>query len=212
MSTTTPTRRTTRTAQHDFPLDKLPDDILREICPFLPCYVQSQLSKSHYEECRPHIVESVRTNYKKYNRFIRKIIRVDRHTMLEPYLYLDGQRWYRMKRWREDGDTHRTYLHFLIHLCISFQSTQCRELISRLLYREHVLERQELGELAELIGFDDSSDSSDDEENDFVYFVPQRQLRQTHQPYSIDSDTSDTSDTSDSESEHEHEDQEDQEE
>lgn len=102
----------------------LPDDILHEIYEWIPSHIRATLCVSEYKKQRSSIQKRVRSNYKKYRRFIRSLIRQDNASLFEEYLKMDGIRWSRIQRWQEDGN-HTTYLHFLRYLAHKFESGRC---------------------------------------------------------------------------------------
>ena len=118
-------------------ITNLPDDVIREIYDWIPRHIRASLCVREYITYKSFIQKRVRSNYKKYRRFVRSLIRQDNVSLFEEYLEMDGIRWSRILRWQEDG-YHTSYLHFLRYLTHKFESSRCLYCINSFMERNNI--------------------------------------------------------------------------
>ena len=127
-------------------INKIPEEVAIYIKLFLPKKTIFLTNRKNYEENimrirflfhssnidKRFLYNTETAYYSKLDSYINYIIKNDLHYVFERLIRYKYKHWVKIKRYKYKGCMHINYLTFLNHLCITSQSTKCRNVIKKM--------------------------------------------------------------------------------
>ena len=126
-------------------INLLPEEITLYIKNFLSDKSLLLTNKKDYEEnimkvrflyhnkllCKNFLYNTETGYYSRLDSYINYLIKNDFHYVFGLLIHYKYKQWINIKRYRYKGYLHRNYLEFLNHLCITSESTKCRNILKK---------------------------------------------------------------------------------
>lgn len=107
-----------------FRINRLPQELVREIYDFLPIKTRCILNKFLYQIFNKHYL---------HDAYIRHIIRKDLDYVFNDIVQKNFQNWEKVKKHKYKNKIFSNYTSFLNNICIEFNSTKCRTILQEVL-------------------------------------------------------------------------------
>lgn len=116
-----------------FRINKLPEELVREIYDYIPGIVKVFLNKNSYKIYHSLIkIKLVEQNL--YDSYIRDVIRNDYNFLFLEICLENTAIWVKPKKCTYKNKMFSTYSDLLENLCIESQSTRCRNILQEIFY------------------------------------------------------------------------------
>ena len=127
-------------------IDQIPEEVAMEIKTYIPNNVLFITNKKYYGDNimkirflyhntnvnKRFLYNTDTAYYSKLDSYINFIIKNDFDYVFKKLIQYKYNHWVTIKRYKYKGMSHCNYLTFLNHLCITSQSTKCRNVIKKI--------------------------------------------------------------------------------
>ena len=113
-------------------IEKLPDELIREIFYYIPCKHLVFLNKKYYIDYHIYINKLIIN----YDSFIRNIIRMDNDFIFSTHMSENNKKWIAKKKYYYKNKIYSNYSYFLLDYCIENSSDRCKEKLTNFWHKE----------------------------------------------------------------------------
>ena len=110
-------------------INRLPEDVVNIIYDFIPKTALLFTNKFYYTLYH----KALRSSIKKYETYIRDVIRRDNDFVFHKIVEENINRWLNMRQYRYKNKVFSNYFYFVIDYCIENDSDKCREIMADLI-------------------------------------------------------------------------------
>jgi hypothetical protein len=109
-------------------INKLPEEIVREITEFIPKSVFVCTNKKNLSEYH-HTIKPILLKKNVYESYVRDIIRRDNDFIFYYIVKENYERWKSIKNYMDEYTVYPNYVVFLMNLCFIVNSDKCRQVL-----------------------------------------------------------------------------------
>ena len=109
-------------------INRLPEELVREIYDYLPGLTKMVLSKTLYNKYHSCVKRSI-TSLNLYDNYVRDMIRQDFSFIFHSICTENLKSWFKPKKCTYKNKTFASYFDLLENLCIETDSTKCRNVL-----------------------------------------------------------------------------------
>jgi hypothetical protein len=120
-------------------INKLPEDILREINQFIPKEYFINTNKQNFTDYH-YVIKPLLLKKNLFESYVRDMVRRDNDFIFKCILHENYDKWILIKKYNDDYVVYADYVSFLINYCIIHNSNRCRIILTNYIQsRKHIV-------------------------------------------------------------------------